>query len=37
MLELTDAALVGTGEGALFVTEEFAFEQGFVNGTAIDG
>src|SRR5579863_6998135 len=36
LLELADASAVSTGEGSLLVPEQFAFEQSFRNGGAID-
>src|SRR5262245_53582538 len=36
LLKATDAAGLRTGEGAAFVTEEFALEQSVGNGGAID-
>ena len=36
-LEAAGAPFESSGEGALFVAEDFAFDQGFRNGCAIDG
>src|SRR5947208_990725 len=36
LLETPDAAGLRSGKGAAFVTEEFALEQGFRNGGAVD-
>ena len=37
LLEFADAAFDGAGEGAFFVAEQFAFEQVFGDGGAVDG
>ena len=37
LLEFADAAAVGTGEGAFFVTEEFGFQEVFGDGGAVEG
>ena len=37
LLEAAHAAGVRAGEGAAFVAEQFAFQQGFRNGRAVDG
>ena len=37
LLEAADAAGLGAGEGAAFVAEQFAFQQGFGDGGAVDG
>ncbi|MCG3148042.1 MAG: hypothetical protein PCFJNLEI_01484 [Verrucomicrobiae bacterium] len=36
LFEAADAAHGGTGKGALFVTKEFAFKEGFGDGGAVD-
>ena len=37
LLESSNAQLIGPGEGAFFVTEQFAFEEVVGNGGAVDG
>src|SRR5215472_8771489 len=37
LLELADAAAIGTGERALFVAEQLALQQVFRNGGAVEG
>ena len=37
LLELASLGLIGTGEGAFFITEEGRFQQAFGNGCAVDG